>query len=84
MRGAWLHYCASDAEIETFVEKDLIAPQLAALIDAIEERPEFESKFLSKVKENSSDYKNGHSNCWEICIMWKSINQTQPMPGSST
>ncbi|WP_454597685.1 DUF6988 family protein [Qipengyuania sp. SM2507] len=61
VRGAWLHYCASDTEIETFVEKDLIAPRFGALIDAIEERPEFESKFLSKVKESAWNAMNGYT-----------------------
>lgn len=61
VRGAWLHYCASDAEIETFVEKDQIAPRLGALIDAIEERPEFESKFLSTVKESAWNAMNGYT-----------------------
>lgn len=61
VRGAWLHYCASDAELETFVEKDLIAPRFGALIDAIEERPEFDRKFLSKVKESAWNAMNGYT-----------------------
>lgn len=61
VRGAWLHHCASDDEIETFVEKDVIAPRLGALIDAIEERPGFDSKFLSKVKQNAWNAMNGYT-----------------------
>jgi hypothetical protein len=61
VRGAWLHYCASDAQIETFVEKDLIAPRLGTLIAAIEERPEFDSKFLSKVRDSAWNAMNGYT-----------------------
>jgi hypothetical protein len=61
VRGAWLHYCASDDDIEAFVEKDIIAPRFGALISAIEERPEFAGKFLSTVKDGAWNAMNGYT-----------------------
>ncbi|KTE05063.1 hypothetical protein ATE77_21990 [Sphingopyxis sp. H005] len=61
VRGAWIHYCASEQEIEAFVEKDTIAPKFGDLIKAIEERPEFSVKFLSTVKQSAWSAMNGYS-----------------------
>jgi hypothetical protein len=61
VRGAWIHYCASDEEIEAFVEKDIIAPRFGALIKAIEERPEFAGEFLSTVKDSAWNAMNGYT-----------------------
>lgn len=61
VRGAWIHYCASEQEIEAFVEKDTIAPKFGDLIKAIEERPEFSVKFLSTVKQSAWSAMNGYT-----------------------
>ena len=61
IRGAWLYYCASDAEIERFIEKDQIGAKLYELIDALEQRPEFETKLLSTVKESTLSAMNGYT-----------------------
>lgn len=61
VRGAWLHYCASDDDIEAFVEKDIIAPRFGTLISAIEERPEFAGEFLSTVKDSAWNAMNGYT-----------------------
>lgn len=59
VRGAWLYHCASDAEIETFIAKDRIDPTFGALIEAVEEKPEFDSKFLSTVKDSAMKAMHG-------------------------
>jgi len=61
VRGAWIHYCASEEEIDAFVEKDIIAPRVGALIKAIEERPEFAGEFLSTVKDSAWNAMNGYT-----------------------
>ena len=61
VRGAWLHHCASDAEIETFITKDRIDPRFGALIDAIEQKPGFDSKFLSTVKDSAMKAMHGYT-----------------------
>ena len=61
VRGAWLHHCASDAEIETFIAKDRIDPPFGAMIDAIEQKPEFDSKFLSTVKDSAMKAMHGYT-----------------------
>ena len=69
VRGAWIHYCASEQEIEAFVEKDTIAPKFGDLIKAIEERPEFSVKFLSTVKQSAWSAMNGytHGGVHQVC-----------------
>jgi len=61
VRGAWLHYRASDAEIETFVNQDRIAPKFADLIVALEEAPPFDDKLLSHVKDSAWGPMNGYT-----------------------
>lgn len=61
VRGAWLHYCASDTEIESFIAKDRIDPPFGALIDAIEQKPEFDTKFLSTVKDSALKAMHGYT-----------------------
>lgn len=61
VRGAWLHHCASDAEIETLIAKDRIDPPFGAMIDAIEQKPEFDSKFLSTVKDSAMKAMHGYT-----------------------
>ena len=61
VRGAWLHYCASDTELETFVEKDHIEPKVGPMIEAIELHSEFESGFLSKAKNDAWKAMNGYT-----------------------
>ena len=61
VRAAWLHHCASDAEIETFITKDRIDPRFGALIDAIEQKPGFDSKFLSTVKDSAMKAMHGYT-----------------------
>lgn len=61
VRGAWLHHCARDAEIESFIAKDRIDPPFGALIDAIEQKPEFDSKFLSTVKDSAMKAMHGYT-----------------------
>ena len=61
VRGAWLHHCASDAEIETFIAKDRIDPKLFELIKAVEQHPGFDSKFLSNVKDSAWKAMNGYT-----------------------
>ena len=60
-RGAWLHYCATDAELGTFVEKDHIPLKFGPMIEAIEQIPEFANKFLSKVKDDAWNAMNGYT-----------------------
>lgn len=61
VRGAWLHHCASDAEIETFIAKDRIEANFGALIDAVEQKPGFDSKFLSNVKDSAMKAMHGYT-----------------------
>ncbi|QPI72206.1 DUF6988 family protein [Sphingobium sp. Cam5-1] len=61
VRGAWLHHCASDAEIETFSAKDRIDPTFGELIDAVEQKPGFDSKFLSNVKDSAMKAMHGYT-----------------------
>lgn len=61
VRGAWLHHCASDAEIDTFIAKDRIAPSFGALIGAIEQKPGFDSKFLSNVQHSAMKAMHGYT-----------------------
>jgi len=61
VRGAWLHHCASEEELKTFVEKDCIALRFGALVDAIEAQPAFAGKFLSTVKESAWNAMNGYT-----------------------
>lgn len=61
VRGAWLHHCASDAEIEIFIAKDRIDPTFGALINAIEQKPGFDSKFLSAVKDSAMKAMHGYT-----------------------
>ena len=61
VRGAWLHYRASDAEIESFVNQDRIAPKFADLIAALEQAPPFDDKLLSHVKESAWGPMNGYT-----------------------
>ncbi|MCL6250844.1 hypothetical protein M3P36_07290 [Altererythrobacter sp. KTW20L] len=60
VRGAWLYHCASDAEIETFIAKDRIDPSFGAMIEAIEQKPGFDSKFLSMVKDSAMKAMHGY------------------------
>lgn len=61
VRGAWLHFRATDQEIEQFVEKDEIRPTMAVLIEALESAPPFEDKLLSFVKERTWGPMNGYT-----------------------
>lgn len=61
VRGAWLHYCASDTELETFIEQDRLTVALGGMIRAVEERPEFAGGILSKVKDEAWDAMNGYT-----------------------
>lgn len=61
VRSAWLHHCASDAEIETFISKDRIGSNFGELIDALEKKPGFDSKFLSIIKESAMKAMHGYT-----------------------
>lgn len=61
VRGAWLHHCASDVEIETFIENDRIDLSFGALIGALEQKPGFDSKFLSNVKDSAMKAMHGYT-----------------------
>jgi len=61
VRGAWLHHCASDAEIEMFIARDRIDPKLFELIEAVEQHPGFDSKFLSNIKGSAWSAMNGYT-----------------------
>lgn len=61
MRAAWQFHCASDAEIEVFIEKDRIDPKLFELIAAIEKLPLFEGKILSHIKDNAMKAMHGYT-----------------------
>ncbi len=61
VRGAWIYHCATDDEIEQFVEKDEIKPKMWQLIEALEQHPPFEDKLLSNVKEKAWTPMNGYT-----------------------
>jgi hypothetical protein len=61
LRGIWLHYCATDEEIDAFIEKDQIAIHLGDLIVAIEKQPPFSGRFLSSIKKNGWKALNGYT-----------------------
>ncbi len=61
VRGAWLFYRATDEEIERFVERDEIRPNMAMLIEALEGGPPFEDKLLTYVKKNAWGPMNGYT-----------------------
>lgn len=61
VRAVWLHRCASDWELERFVEKDELLPTFAKLIEAIEQTPEFSEQILSKAKKAAWGPMNGYT-----------------------
>lgn len=61
VRGAWIHYRATDNEIEQFVEKDKIKPNMKQLIKALEQHPPFEDKLLSNIREKAWTPMNGYT-----------------------
>lgn len=61
VRGAWIYHCASNQEIERFIEKDKIEPKVAELIKAIEEKPEFKVGVFSTVKNAAWEAMNGYT-----------------------
>lgn len=61
VRGAWLHYCATDGELDQFVKNDKIKPRIRSLIEALEATPQFEDKLLSGVKAQAWDAMNGYT-----------------------
>lgn len=61
VRGAWIHYRATDDEIEQFVDKDEIKPKIWQLIEALEQHSPFEDKLLSNVKEKAWTPMNGYT-----------------------
>jgi hypothetical protein len=61
VRGAWLHYCATDDQIESFIQNDHLPLTFDGLIVALEQKPEFENKFLSKVKDQAWTPMNGYT-----------------------
>jgi hypothetical protein len=60
VRGAWLHHCATNGEIETFVEKDAV-PKIGPMIEALERKEEFAGGFLSKWKQDGWNAMNGYT-----------------------
>lgn len=61
VRGAWIHYRATDDEIEQFVKKDEVKPKMWQLIEALEQHPPFEDKLLSNVREKAWTPMNGYT-----------------------
>lgn len=60
IRGAWLHYCATDEELEIFVNEDRV-PKISPMIEALEKKEEFAGGFLSKWKEDGWNAMNGYT-----------------------
>lgn len=61
VRAVWLHRCASDWELERFVQKDEISPTFAQMIVAIEQTPEFSEQILSKARNSAWRPINGYT-----------------------
>ncbi len=61
IRGLWLHYCATDEQLNGFVEKDEIALTFGKLIEEIEEVDGFEDGLFSSVKDSSWSAMNGYT-----------------------
>lgn len=60
VRGAWLHYCATDEEIETFIAHDRV-PKMSPMIEALEQKETFKDGSLSRWKEDGWDAMNGYT-----------------------
>jgi hypothetical protein len=61
VRGAWLHYRASDADFEILVIQDRIEPRFADLISDLEQGAPFDDKLLSHVKDSAWGPMNGYT-----------------------
>jgi hypothetical protein len=61
VRGAWLHYCATDDELGRFLDQDVITLTFGQLITAVEEKPEFPKGILSGVKDAGWNAMNGYT-----------------------
>ena len=59
-RGLWINVCATDAEIERFMNKDEIKPTIAELATAIDESYRAEGFFLN-LKKRSWDALNSYT-----------------------
>ncbi|MBT2246987.1 hypothetical protein JQK15_26185 [Sphingobium sp. BHU LFT2] len=49
-RGAWLHYCATDEQIEAFISTDAMPEHFAKWIEGLEETEQFAGTILSDLK----------------------------------
>jgi len=61
VRGAWLHYCANDDQIESFIQNDRLPLDFAKLIDALEQQPSFQNQFLSVIKDQAWKAMNSYT-----------------------
>jgi hypothetical protein len=60
VRGAWLYHCATDEELQTFIDQDRM-PRVPLMIEALEQKDEFKGGFLSKWKEDGWKAMNGYT-----------------------
>ena len=51
VRGSWLHYCATDKQLESFVEKDHLTFNFREMIEALEQKPQFAIKYFSTLRD---------------------------------
>lgn len=60
VRGLWVHYCATDAELNRFVERDEL-PKIGNMIVTLEERHGTKEKVLSELMKNAWKGMNGYT-----------------------
>jgi hypothetical protein len=61
VRGAWLHHCASDEELNRFIETDRIPISPSQMIKAIEQKSDFAVGLLSQIQDSSWNAMNGYT-----------------------
>jgi hypothetical protein len=58
IRAVWIHHCATDDEIQSFVSKDRLSVDVSQMLSAIEQKNDF-PETLSQIKKNN--FKAMHS-----------------------
>ncbi len=61
IRGAWIHYCASDEQIEAFIANDSLPEHFAKWIEALEQTEQFAGTILSDLKAANWKAMNGYT-----------------------
>lgn len=78
LRGLWIKYCATDAEIQDFIDSSVI-PKNPILIKTIEALPEFGSDTLSRIDKDDWDAMCDFSHTGALHLeRWESEDGIEP------